>query len=475
MPENLKPYPAYKDSGVPWLVKVPEHWEVRRNKLFLREIDDRSQTGTEELLTVSQYTGVTRRRDRISDDGALLTNAASLTGYKRVSPGDIVINIMLAWNGSLGVSPLSGIVSPAYCVFRSKTDTSPRFLHYLFRTPLFKGVFKTASTGVVDSRLRLYPDVFFRLLSVVPPASDQVAIVRYLDYADRKVRHAIHARQQLIKLLTEQKQAIIQRAVTRGLDPNVRLRPSGIQWLGDIPETWEPRRLKDWCNINERVLPETADVDLTFQYVDIGSVEAGRLVRQPQRMRFGTAPSRARRILRKGDTIVSTVRTYLKAVWFVSDDVQDWIASTGFAVFTPRVDTEPKYVSHFLQSNAFTDCVVMESVGIAYPAIAYERLASIAVAVPPLAEQTAIVKFLDAAMANLDTAIDAAHREIDLLREYRTRLIADVVTGKVDVRDAAAHLPDEPEEQLEPLDEEPADDVADLESEEEGNGEQTET
>jgi len=133
----------------------------------MREINERSEDGSEELLTVSQYTGVTARRERISEENGLLTNAASLVGYKRVNPGDLVMNIMLAWNGSLGVSPIAGIASPAYCVYRVTEKIEPRFLHYLFRTPLFTGVFKAVSTGVVDSRLRLYPEVFFRLISIL--------------------------------------------------------------------------------------------------------------------------------------------------------------------------------------------------------------------------------------------------------------------------------------------------------------------
>jgi type I restriction enzyme S subunit len=239
MIDGLKPNRAMKDSGVPWLGKVPEHWEVKRNKLFLREVNERSEDGSEELLTVSQYTGVTRRRERMSDEGDLLTNAASLVGYKRVSAGDLVMNIMLAWNGSLGVSAIEGIASPAYCVFRADISVEPMFLHHLLRTPLFTGVFKTVSTGVVDSRLRLYPDIFLRLPSLLPPHHEQCAIVRFLDHADRRIRRYIRAKQNLIKLLEEQKQAIIHRAVTRGLDPNVRLKPSGVGWLGDVPEHWE--------------------------------------------------------------------------------------------------------------------------------------------------------------------------------------------------------------------------------------------
>jgi len=253
MTQTLHPYIDYKDSGVPWLGQIPAHWRVRRNKLFLREISDRSKSGDEELLTVSQYTGVTRRQDKVSDENSLLTNAASLVGYKCVQPGDLVMNIMLAWNGSLGVSPINGIVSPAYCVFRATEEIEPRFFHYLLRTPLFTGVFKTVSTGIVESRLRLYPDVFFRLPSLFPPPDEQRAIARFLDHHDRLTRRYIDAQQRLIALLKEQKQALIQQVVTGKVEvrsakgegfalvprsPHM-MKDSGIDWLGQIPEHWD--------------------------------------------------------------------------------------------------------------------------------------------------------------------------------------------------------------------------------------------
>lgn len=235
--------------------------------------------------------------------------------------------------------------------------------------------------------------------------------------------------------------------------PYSAYRDSGIEGLGEVPTHWEVRRLKTWLGVNELVLSENTDPDYTFDYVDIGSVETGRLVRGPERMRFGNSPSRARRVVRLGDTIVSTVRTYLKAVWHAEQPGFDLIASTGFAVFTPRRNTFPKFVSYLCQSAPFTNRVTAESVGIAYPAIAETKLATFEVCVPPFAEQAAIVRFLDhvdgrirryvrAKRKLIGTTASRTEQETSIIEEYRTRLIADVVTGKIDVRDAAAKLPD---------------------------------
>ena len=169
---ELKRYSEMRDSGVPWLGKVPEHWEVRRFKYLLRERDVRSLDGAEQLLRVSQFTGVTERR-RADGDSEPDTRAASLVGYKVVEPEELVVNIMLAWNGSMGVSRFSGIASPAYCVYRFDAAANPWYFHYLLRSPAYKARIKAISTGVVESRLRLYSDELYRLEGLLPSLPEQ--------------------------------------------------------------------------------------------------------------------------------------------------------------------------------------------------------------------------------------------------------------------------------------------------------------
>lgn len=182
MIDGLKPYPEYQESVISWLGRIPAHWAARRMKYVLREKDVRSTEGKEQLLRVSQYTGVTQRLRTDGSDGPD-TRAESLVGYKKVQPDELVINIMLAWNGSLGVSRYTGIVSPAYCVYRFGSGVHPWYFHHLLKTPLFKGRIKSVSTGVVESRLRLYSDYLYRLEALVPPPNEQAAIVKFLDHA----------------------------------------------------------------------------------------------------------------------------------------------------------------------------------------------------------------------------------------------------------------------------------------------------
>ena len=352
------------------------------------------------------------------------------------------MNIMLAWNGSLGVAAVDGIASPAYCVFRAKDGVDPRFLHYLLRTPLFTGAFKTVSTGVVDSRLRLYPDVFFRLPSLLPPLPEQAAIVRFLDYIDRRIRRYIRAKQKLIELLNEQKQAIIHRAVTRGLDPNVRLKPSGVEWLGDVPEHWEVRPAKHFYREVDERSATGAEELLSVSHI------TGVTPRSQKNITMFMASSYVgHKLCRPGDLVINTMWAWMAALGVAK---QTGIVSPSYAVYRPLHASKllRQYADLLLRTKPYVGEYVCCSTGIRssrlrlYP----EQFLRIKLVFPSAEEQKAILERVTVETAASDRAITSAQREIDLLREYRTRLIADVVTGKLDVRVAAAKMPDEAEE-----------------------------
>ena len=218
------------------------------------------------------------------------------------------------------------------------------------------------------------------------------------------------------------------------LTPYPEMKDSGVVRIGHVPRHWKVARLKDWVDVNRVVLAEDTDPEYTFDYVDIGSVGTGILAATPERIRFGSAPSRARRVLGAGDTIISTVRTYLKAVWHAESVRRGLVASTGFAVLTPRKGTVPKFVSYFCQSEPFTDRVTAESIGVAYPAIAETKLRTLEVTVPPAAEQAAIVGFLDQAERRIRAYIRAKQKLIALLEEQKQTIAQQAVTGQIDVR-----------------------------------------
>ena len=447
---GLQPYPSYKPSGVEWLGDVPAHWKVRRLGHLLYERKEMNENGQ-----VTKVLSLLRNRGVIPyEEKGNIGNKKSedITRYKVVRPDDIVVNSMNVIIGSVGISSYKGCLSPVYYVLtrRSKHD-HPQYLNAYFQTKPFQESLVRIGNGILSHRMRIPMELLKCELFPHPPPVEQAAIARYLDRADERIRRSIEAKEKLVGLLEEMRQALINEAVTGRFDvrtgkPYPAYKPSGVEWLGDVPAHWEVRRLKNWLRINEVVLSEDTNPNYTFDYVDIGAVGTGFLTAELARISFRSAPSRARRVLQSGDTIVSTVRTYLKAVWSPKEPVEKLIASTGFAVLTPPHGTASRFVGYLCQSDYFADCVTSESVGIAYPAISETKLGALEVCVPPLSEQAAIARYLDRADERIQRSIQSARRQIDLLNEYRTRLIADVVTGKLDVRQAAAELPGDTEE-----------------------------
>ncbi len=433
-PAAASAYPSYQPLRSRWVSRVPQHWQLLRAKNFLREIDDRSKTGEETLLSMRMHRGLVPH----NDVSAKRIAPENLIGYKKAQPDELVLNRMQAGNAMFFRNRQPGLVSPDYAVFRLLRGDNPEYLGHLFRSWPMRGLFRSESKGLgtgTSGFLRLYSDRFAALEIPLPPRPEQDQIVAYLRAQDTHIARFIKAKRDLIALLTEQKLRIIDHAVTRGLDASVKLKPSGIEWFGDVPEHWEAKPLKRWVRLNASTLGEKTDPDFEFRYVDIGSVKTGRLAKELERIRFEAAPSRARRVLRRGDTIISTVRTYLKAIWYVNEDADDLIASTGFAVLTPGKGVDPEYLGFVIQSSAFVNRVTANSIGIAYPAIAESVLGRFPVAMPPtVTEQRAIVTHIQSEGAPLDTAIEQALAEIKLIREYRDRLIADAVTGQVDLR-----------------------------------------
>ena len=242
MTSDLKPYPAYKDADVSWLNQVPVHWNLLRGKFLFRCIDVRSSTGEEELLTVSSERGVVPR----SSATVTMFQAESYVGYKLCWPDDLVINSLWAWGRGLGVSRYHGIVSSAYGVYRLRPpyrDYS-HYIHRLVRSTPFNFELRVRSKGIWISRLQLTDEAFLDALLPVPPVEEQTAIVRFLDHADRRIQRYIRAKQKLIALLEEQKQAIIHQAVTGQIDvrtgePYPAYKDSGVEWLDGVPEHWQ--------------------------------------------------------------------------------------------------------------------------------------------------------------------------------------------------------------------------------------------
>ncbi len=447
---HLQPYHTYKPSNVEWLGDVPSHWDVRRGKALLCPVDIRSKTGDEELLTVSARRGVVPRESA----NVTMFKAESYVGYKLCWPGDLVVNSLWAWAHGLGVSQHHGIVSSAYGVYRPLSKVHDQFIHLLARSVPFQWELQVRSKGIWVSRLQLTDEAFLGAPFPLPPLPEQAAIVRYLDHADRRIRRYVTAKRKLIALLEEERQAIINRAVTRGLDPTVPLKPSGVEWLGDVPEHWEVTALRNRYSqslgkmldtkriTGDHLLPYLRNTDIQWDHINVEDLPT-----------MDIPPSQYDRYtVRRDDLLVCEGgEVGRSALW--SEELTICGFQKALHRLRPRNAEQdmPRFMYYALRVGAkgyaFSDGHVST---IAH--LTGDKLRAHRFPFPPLAEQTAIVEHLDKAAAEIDAAIARTRRQIDLVQEYRTRLIADVVTGKLDVRKAAAHLPEEGGE-TEPIEE----------------------
>ncbi|MGK0476323.1 MAG: type I restriction enzyme S subunit [Oleispira sp.] len=429
-------YQAYKESGVDWLGTIPCGWDIRRIKFIFSEINERSKNGSEELLSVSQYTGVTRKSDKLAEND-LLTNAETLEGYKKVIQGELVSNIMLAWNGSLGFSPFDGIVSPAYSVYRLLGENIQRYFHYLLRTEVYKAEYKRRSTGVIESRLRLYTDDFFDIRCLLPPVEEQVVIANFLDQKTAQIDEAIAIKEKQITLLKERKQIIIQKAVTQGLDPNVPMKDSGVEWIGQIPEHWDVVKLKLLANKivdGAHFTPTYVDKGVPFLRVtDLSKMKDGLI--NWDNVRF--IPEKEHKELIKrakgeiGDVLISKNGT------IGLTKVIDWDKQFSFFVslclIKLKAAISPHYFTSFFNSPIVDMQIAYGSSRTSVTNLHLEKIKELLVVLPPLNEQLAIDDYISSISIGLDQAIDTQINQIENLKEYKVTLINSAVTGKIKV------------------------------------------
>jgi len=435
---ELKPYPEYKDSGVSWLGEIPIGWGFEKFRSILFPIAIRNRPDLP-LLSVVREKGVILRN--IHDDSENHNVIPEdLKNYKVVNIGQFAMNKMKAWQGSYGISKYNGIVSPAYFVFNVK-KIEAEYFHKAVRSKAYIPFFTAASDGIRVGQWDLSLSRLKEIPFYIPPVNEQAQIARFLDWKTSQIAKFIRKKKRLIELLKEQKQVIINDAVTGKIDvttgkPYLKYKDSGVDWLGQVPETWTVIPLKHIVESNITTLSNRTDPDYKFRYIEINMIKAGYLIKEPERLVFEKAPSRARRKIKNGDTIISTVRTYLRAVMYIDFlDSSDIVVSTGFSVLTPKKTIDNESIGYYLRSDQFIDQVILNSNGVSYPAIADSKLLRLKVIVTNTTQQKQITKYIKNNSINIDQAISRTEREISLIQEYRDRLIADAVTGKIDVRD----------------------------------------
>jgi len=442
---RLSPYPVMKDSGVPWIGAVAEHWSVLPNRALFFEVKER-ECPDEQMLSVTITKGVIPQKALLEGSSKKDSSNLDRSAYKLVCPGDIAYNKMRAWQGAIGVSELRGIVSPAYVVERPRDKVCARYFHHLFRTPQFAKEAERWSYGITSDMWSLRPEDFRMIYSVLPPWEEQAAVVRFLDHADKRIRRFIAAKRRMIELLNEQKQAIIQKAVTRGLDPNVRLKPSGVDWLGDVPEHWEVAQLRRRWEVVDCKHVTVPFVDEGFPLASVREVQSFDLDLSTSNR---TTPEWYSHLVSGGRTpkrgdLIYCRNVSVGACAYVNREDQ---FSMGQDVCLIRSDNQNgRFLNYFIHSPAMQRQLSLLLIGSTFNRINVSEIKSLVIVVPPRAEQDANVAYLDSSISTYDKPIISAQKAITFIREYRTRLIADVVTGKLDVRGAELSPLEEAEE-----------------------------
>jgi len=441
----MRQYSSYKDSGIEWIGKIPFNWQVKKLKqlgAFTSSGIDKKTIEGEVTVKMVNYTDIygNQHCELNSDrDYMVVSCPKEKKRIHQVEKGDLVFTPSSETVEDIGLSALINEYLPdtaySYHVirFRFNKPVSHRYKKYLCNNNFVLNQFSKCAKGT--TRQILGRDDFKNIQVMLPSDGEQQAASIYLDKCTVQIDDLIAKKERLIELLKEERTAIINQMVTKGLDPKVEMKDSGIEWLGKVPKHWHLKKLKYASRVNSIALTETTNESYAFWYVDISNVAIEDGFNIGDKINFGNAPSRARRVVRKGDTIVSTVRTYLKAITYFEDEVKDIVVSTGFAVMRPQNNFIPKFLYYVLRSEKFIDRVCALSVGVSYPAINSTDLSDITIWYPDdKEEQKQIVEYLDSIVLKTKIVVKRLQAEIEYLKEYRTALISEVVTGKIDVR-----------------------------------------
>ncbi len=429
---KLKKYCRYKNLNNNYLSEIPDHWFFDKYKTVFVQRKQKNHDKNAMLLSLFTHIGV-RPRSQMEEKG---NKAVTVMGYSIVKKDDLVVNKLLAWMGAIAKSNYNGVTSPDYDVYELiNKDFNSNYFHYLCRSKYFVGECYRYGRGIMMMRHRTYPQQLKNIFIPIPPIEEQNKIVSFIEHKEKQINKLVKKQKKLIELLEEKKKIIITEAVTKGLDKTVPMKDSGIDYIGHIPQNWQVIKLKYITLCNKYSLEEQTDKNKQINYIDIGSVTNKDGITDVQEMLFKDAPSRARRIVHTDDTIISTVRTYLKAIAYIDERYDNYICSTGFAVITPKNNVDSKFLFYLLHSDKFICEVERISTGANYPAITPTKLTNLKCLMPNIQEQIKIRKYVEKIEMKINKSIDNKNTLIDRLEEYKKTLISYAVTGQIDVSD----------------------------------------
>lgn len=426
----MKAYPVYQDSGIPWLGMIPESWNIIRLRNLLHKTTQKDRPDLPLLSVVRELGVILRDVESKEENHNFIPD--DLSNYKVLLDGQFVINKMKAWQGSYAISSLTGIVSPAYFIYNvDYRNLLPQFFNVAIRSRAYIGFFNQASDGVRIGQWDLDEAQMRNIPFLIPSLSEQKAIVAYLDKKCTEIQELINRRHTMIELLKELKRSIIAKAVTKGLNPDVPMKDSGIPWLGKIPEHWAARKIKTLFRIKKEIAGKEGlnVLSITQQGIKIKDIESneGQIAQSYTNYQ----------LLEVGEFAMNHMD--LLTGW-VGISPFNGVTSPDYRVFVrSEENASSKYLLYALQtcySRKLFYGLAQGVSSIGRCRLQTSKFKNFVLPFPSVEEQKAIVAYLDKKCPDIDNLISRHEQSIEKLKELRTATIANVVTGKVDVRDS---------------------------------------
>lgn len=425
-------YQYKRTSKMDWLSQIPSHWfEVRLGSLFNERKSKVSDVDYPPLSVTKNGIVPQLENAAKSNDG---------DNRKLVLNGDFVINSRSDRKGSSGLSRLDGSVSLINIVLRPIENIDPKFSEYLLKSYFFKEEYYRYGRGIVEDLWTTRYSEMKNMIVPKPPIEEQTAIARFLDYKLAKINRFIQKKKQLIKLLNEQKAAIINQAVTKGLDPNAKMKDSGIEWLGGIPEHWEVRKLKYVAecfpsNIDKHSIEDQKSIRLC-NYTDVYKND---YITDDMNLMVATATDEQieKFTLIQGDVVItkdSETANDIAVPAYVKENLDNVVCGYHLSVLRPNTLIDGEFLFRVLQSKDINIQFELHSNGVTRVGLGVYDLKNAKIPVPPISEQTEIVQYINKEITQINKTISTIERELTLTEEYKTTIIAEAVTGKIDVR-----------------------------------------
>lgn len=438
MNNELRPYREYEKVDLLWIDKIPKHWKVVGNRTLWAERKTQNCI-EEELLSVTIKKGIIKQSDLLRNTSKKDSSNLDKSKYKLVLPRDMAYNKMRMWQGAVGYSKYKGIVSPAYIVLKPISELNPKYYYYLMRTPDYIEESHRYSYGICDDQLNLRYEDFKQMKIIKPSLEEQNQIVKYLDFKLAKVNKFIKLKKKLIEALKEQKQAVINEAVTKGINSNVKMKSSGIQWLGDIPEHWKCGKIKKYARLSpnkgKKFYKSNFNDKVVFLPMESISI-------------YGNIDNSERRIINevkngftyfeKDDVVVAKITPcFENGKGACLDKLQSdfGFGTTELVVLRANKYMLPQYLYLITRTSYFRILGAEVMTGSAgQKRVPIEFISNFNIGIPDIIEQRKIMDYIYKTINKIENIIIEFEKGIKLITEYRTRLISDVVTGKVDVR-----------------------------------------